>query len=137
MSQALASNASYPALAVGEKGHDFTGFRLCACCKIRESRGLGWFDVKLPIGNRVYHWACSPRCQEVIMNRNGQDQPLTEQERAAVDHAGQEAGAYLEALGKTDLAQMEFDEWMEFIQGVCLSFADYVRERAQNEDIPH
>jgi hypothetical protein len=55
----------YPALASNEKGIPFTGFRLCACCKVRESRGLGWFDPRSPIAERIYHWACSLRCQEM------------------------------------------------------------------------
>ena len=46
----------------------------------------------------------------------------TDAEIAAIRSASEPAGQYLESIGKTDLAKLEFDEWMTFLECVCTAF---------------
>jgi hypothetical protein len=46
----------------------------------------------------------------------------TDLEIQAMQAASEMAGEYLESIGKTDLATLEYDEWMTFIEVVCTTF---------------
>jgi hypothetical protein len=46
----------------------------------------------------------------------------------AIGAAGQDAGDYLEWLGKTDLATMSEDEWLQFIEVVVTGYQDKLTE---------
>jgi hypothetical protein len=52
----------------------------------------------------------------------------TETEIQCVYAASQKAGEYLEWLGKTDLATMTEDEWLEFIWITTTAFRDKMAE---------
>ena len=54
----------------------------------------------------------------------------TEYEREAIAHGGVQAGEYLEALGKTDLATMTEQEWDAFIEVVCTGYVERLGEIA-------
>lgn len=47
-------------------------------------------------------------------------------ERAAMDHAGEQAGEYLEALGKTDLAKLATEEFATLINVICTAYVDHL-----------
>lgn len=49
---------------------------------------------------------------------------LSDNEISAIVATGAIAGAHLDHLGKTDLAQMNEDEWMGFIEATVLAYAD-------------
>jgi hypothetical protein len=49
-------------------------------------------------------------------------------EIAALEAASPAGGAFLEALGKTDLAALTYDEWMQFIETVVSAFQDKMAE---------
>lgn len=49
-------------------------------------------------------------------------------ESVAIDMAGERAGAYLDQLGKTDLATLDPDEWHTFLKVVVLGFGDSLRK---------
>jgi hypothetical protein len=57
------------------------------------------------------------------------DDPTPHEIDAMVD-AGLKAGEYLESISKTDVAKLEYDEWMSFIEAVCTGFCDSMRLRA-------
>ncbi|MES2783577.1 MAG: DUF6511 domain-containing protein, partial [Pseudomonadota bacterium] len=64
--------------------------------------------------------------------------PLTDTENKAVMATGDLAGQYLDKLGKTDLATMSYEEWMDFIADTCENF---ISERsrlfeAQSDGVP-
>jgi len=96
---------------------------------------MGWFDPQRLIADRVYHFACSYACLDRIMKNKGPVDP-THNEREAYQQAAEDAGQYLTVLGKTDLAELEVDQWMEFIQGICNTYADCIQKDALKEDIP-
>ncbi len=114
----------------------FPHLKLCSCCKIRESRGLGYFNPAEPVGNRKHYPVCSHACLEKIMKLKGPPQEPSNSEQEAIETASTEAAEYITALGKTNLADFEADEWQEMIQGICMAFADKLQRKAAGEDIP-
>lgn len=50
-------------------------------------------------------------------------------ETAARDEAGEMAGAYLDSLGKTDLASLTEEEWRTFLHQVIVGFEASLRRR--------
>ena len=49
---------------------------------------------------------------------------LSHNEIQAIEAASDAGGAFLDHLGKTDMATMSRDEWMSFMEKVALGFAD-------------
>jgi hypothetical protein len=52
----------------------------------------------------------------------------TEYEREAIAHGGEQAGEYLETLGKTDLATMTPQEWDTFIEAAITGYVERLGE---------
>ena len=69
------------------------------------------------------------------MNRAPVDISKTEDQ--ALKSASNDAGCYLEALGKADLVTMTKEEWREFIKVACFSYAENMRHTVEAEDIPY
>ena len=49
-------------------------------------------------------------------------------ETAAMDHAGEMAGEYLDHLDKTDLAKLSSDEWRTLIEAICSAYVERLGE---------
>lgn len=49
-----------------------------------------------------------------------------ELEVAAMEHAGQMAGHYIEEVGKTDLATFSSDEYMTLISVICKGYINHL-----------
>lgn len=58
---------------------------------------------------------------------------LNVDEKRAVSTASEEVGAYLESIGKTDLATMTEDEWLGFVAHAYGTVAEEVRKIWENE----
>lgn len=54
-------------------------------------------------------------------------------EQEALEHAAECGGEYLESIGKTDLGDLEPEQWEEFIKVVGLNF---LRKRAELQPCP-
>jgi hypothetical protein len=54
----------------------------------------------------------------------------TPNEQAAMMQGGAMGGEYLEAIGKTDLAQLSTHEWRTFIEMVVTGYCDSLRDHA-------
>lgn len=109
---------------------------LCPCT--RQATGFAYdprlagVSVDPPVG------ACSLAHVQIIAARKGKVVPLTDTENLAVMNAAPIAGEHLEKLGKTDLALMSYEEWMDFIAATCDAF---LAERgklfeAQSDGVP-
>lgn len=59
------------------------------------------------------------------MNRASVD--ISKTEHNALQEASADAGMYIEALGKFNLAEMSPDEWSELIKVACFSYAEAMR----------
>jgi Family of unknown function (DUF6511) len=110
-----------------------TGRRgVCAVCR-RGARGFGWFDARFGIGDpRRDHSRrrfCSLVCQGICERRLAMIDP-TRHERAAMDHAVDMAGEYVESLGRTDLMAWSPEEFATLIEVIVTAFTDRLRELA-------
>ncbi|MDR7037431.1 hypothetical protein J2X36_002178 [Methylobacterium sp. BE186] len=99
---------------------------ICGVCR-RRAIGLGWAGRQ---GHPVM-WLCdSPVCGTLA--RSVYEMPkvaLDRFEQAARDEAGDMAGAYLESIGKTDLARLTEEEWKTFLHQVLVGFEASLRRR--------
>lgn len=83
---------------------------------------LKWVCAEcVPLAKGIYHM---PRAQ------------IDEFERKALDDAGEAAGAYLDEIGKTDLAAMTPEEWAAFWERGLLAYGRAMREQATKLHAP-
>ncbi len=52
-----------------------------------------------------------------------------EHELAAMRHAGNAAGEFIDALGRTDMAQWTSTEWVSFVETICGAYVDSLIEQ--------
>lgn len=57
----------------------------------------------------------------------------TPNERAAMAEGGKAGGAYLDSLGRTDLAQLSEEEWDSFVEAIITGYCDHLRELAAKD----
>ena len=92
----------------------------CAVCR----RASGAVAVDIP--GRGYARFCSLDCSEIWMKRR----PQAPDEKAALEAGGAAAGAYLDSIGKTDLATMTADEWTAFCAALFEATCESLRRQA-------
>jgi len=93
----------------------------CRACD-RPTRHWDWFRHER--GLRV-HWTvptCSRVCLEIWKERRMVDP--NEFELAAMRRAGEAAGEFIDALGRTDMAQWAPAEWSSFVETICGAYVD-------------
>ena len=98
----------------------------CRTCR-RRARYLDWF---LPHRGIRLHWTvptCSPVCFELWKERRMVDP--NPYELAAMGQAGACAGAYIDALGRTDMAAWSEADWTAFIEVICGGYVDALIEQ--------
>lgn len=118
---------------------------LCAACP-REARGFGWSEPQpmkrvqakptrknkapppKPKPDKTFH-ACSMTCMDIIAAKEGNMDNPTKHEIGAMRDAAGRGGEFLNNLGKTDLATMDQNEWMQFVESVCTGYVDAIRSR--------
>jgi Family of unknown function (DUF6511) len=94
----------------------------CAICGRRTKPHRQWIA---PDGTRT----CSIRCFENLLG--GEQRIMIDPlplEQAAMDHAGKQAGEYVDAIEKTDLAQFTGEEWATLINVVCSAFIEHLHQ---------
>jgi hypothetical protein len=57
-------------------------------------------------------------------------------EIGAALEAGNEAGAFLDEIGKTDMATLDGDEWREFLRRVIVGFENSMRRKILTGEAP-
>ncbi|MEM1346642.1 MAG: DUF6511 domain-containing protein [Pseudomonadota bacterium] len=104
-------------------------------CNVCSRQGQG-FEYRDPVfrGDSPVHF-CSFACSEVFMVSRARDVPLTHDEARALKAGGDQAGAYLDRLGKTDLATLTPEEWHEFCRLLYVGTCDDLALQAQ-ESVP-
>ena len=96
----------------------------CAVCR-RESQGFTFHQPKKPMVQ-----FCSTECTRLYMIAG---QALTPSEEIAVIKGGDEAGAYLEKIGKFDLSTMTGPEWETFCQTLFAASCAELRRMADDQ----
>lgn len=71
--------------------------------------------------------ACSQWCITAFLENKTMIDP-DENEVTALEHAGENAGEYLESLGRTDLAKLSPEEWQTFLAVVVHNYNEKWRE---------
>ena len=109
----------------------------CGVCR-REATGLAYVPPSRWKKETPFFWLCDdPACislGKTVFQMT--EKQLSAHEGFALHEAGQDAGAYLESIGKTDLADMTEIEWHCFLSTVLTSFGDKMRARLLNHVAP-
>jgi hypothetical protein len=88
--------------------------------------------VTISISGEMLAHTCSIECGALFIAAKGQ--PKMEQfEREAIMSGGAKAGAYLDSIGKSDLATMTREEWATFCETLWREACDALRKRAEDE----
>lgn len=104
----------------------------CLICRRRDC-GLGVHKGK----NGPLRWFCQDcgpnlACKAIAMASREFDRA----EQHAVQEAGDAAGAYLDSIGKTDLATLTEAEWGEFCRRMVRGFETAMREAIRRHEAP-
>lgn len=105
--------------------------QLCGCCG-RTATGFGY----APKTGQTILWVCdSVECLQIAKDSYSmkQDQ-FTRLESLAAGKGGEEGGAFLDDIGKSDLAALTPDEWHEFcrrmVAGYRKGLVDLIKSEA-------
>ena len=85
--------------------------------------------ITITKGNGVPAQLCSDECAKVYIMR---PEKLDFNEKAAVAAGGQAAGAYLESIGKTDLATLTEPQWLRFCETLFAETCADLRRQADD-----
>lgn len=106
---------------------------VCFCC-LRRDEGAGF-----PVPNRHNRiiWSCN---DHIPLGRKAAAMPQAEfdiYEKQSLEAAGNKAGQMLDdKYGKTDLADLEFYEYLDFCKTLVKAFGDELAARLQSYDPP-
>ena len=103
---------------------------LCSCCQ-RAATGFGY----TPNAKKPILWLCDdPACIQIAKDSYTmkQDQ-FTRLESLAAGKGGEEGGAFLDGIGKSDLAQLNEGEWFEFCRRIVAGYRKGLVELLKNE----
>ena len=105
---------------------------MCVICR-RDARGYG-FAPRYIREEAPDSKQCSRRCQNITARLKGMIDP-NKHETNALAAASISAGAYVEEIGKTDLANWSEQEWATLIDVAVTAFQDFLRQ-AYADDPP-
>ena len=105
---------------------------MCVICR-RDARGYG-FAPRYIREEAPDSKQCSRRCQNITARLKGMIDP-NKHEANALAAASISAGAYVEEIGKTDLANWSEQEWATLIDVAVTAFQDFLRQ-AYADDPP-
>ena len=105
----------------------------CPICG-RSPRGFGYQRPHDQYAPRFK--ACSMQCLNIISKWKGKMEiKLDKFEEEGIDAASEEAGRYLEGLGKFDIALLSASEWRKLLATVFVAATARIRE-IRSDDIP-
>lgn len=98
---------------------------ICAVCHRH-----AWWIGYAPTPRSALIWCCNVCCRHreswKVYKMNAAE--LDACEKMATGLAGEEAGAYLDELGKTDLATLTQEEWQTFLSRIVTGFEKYMQK---------
>lgn len=99
---------------------------ICFCCR-RQDSGVGYFKQGTP--HRIV-WSCDAHIPFIRKAVAMSQSEFTIYEKRAVAEAGAVAGQKLVMeFGRTDLAQLTPDEWLQFCETLIRAFGDDLARR--------
>lgn len=106
--------------------------RLCAVCR-RRAIGRGYSNRARTVKDIA--WVCDdPECIEIAARTYTMKQvEFSRLEEMATIEGGADAGAYLDKLGKTDLASLTQDEWDEFCRTLVAGYRLALKTKLRDE----
>jgi hypothetical protein len=116
---------------------------VCAVCR-RHAVGLGYVPHYRNPGSRFSQprgptiWLCDDVGCHAAAKKvyHMPDQLLDAYEIGAALEAGAESGAFLEQIGKTDLALLTASEWRELLRRMFTGFERVMRRKILNDEAP-
>lgn len=92
---------------------------ICACCA-RSATGLGY----TPNARKPVLWICDdPDCIQLAKDSyTMKAETFTRIESLAAGKGGEEGGAFLDHIGKSDLTHLTPDEWFEFCRRIVAGY---------------
>jgi hypothetical protein len=94
------------------------------------SRAGAGFAFSAPQTHSPPVFFCSMHCSEVWMVAHRRKIELTRDETTAALAGGKVAGAFLEHLGRTDMAQLSRVEWAEFCERLTRGYLEDLQRQA-------
>lgn len=108
------------------------------CCAVCGRQAASSTAVRGVFVRRGAFWLCTdPYCHtaaEGLADMKADE--LSETELAALVDAGNAGGAYLDSIGKTDLASLSPDEYAAFIHAVFSAFGGSMRRQCAKIEVP-
>jgi len=107
-----------------------THYATCGVCR-RRADGVGYASG----GRFPPTWVCDA-CGPELGRAAHHAREFDVYEQRAIEAAGGEAGSYLDAIGKSDLATLSADEWTTFLRTFLDGFTHHVREQVEQGRAP-
>lgn len=103
---------------------------ICGCCG-RAATGFGY----APRTGQTVLWVCDdPQCLQLAKDTYTMKQEqFSRLESLAASKGGEEGGAFLDGIGKTDLATLTPDEWHEFCRRIVAGYRKALVEDLKGE----
>lgn len=108
----------------------------CIVCRRRDC-GFGVMKGGLKSRNPKTGWYCDDCGPALAQKAVAMSQrEFDRAEQGAILQAGDEAGAFLDQIGKTDLATLTEDEWTQFLLTYTRAFGEKMRTALRNNEPP-
>jgi hypothetical protein len=101
----------------------------CAVC----NRVSADFAFNAPAAREPPVFFCSMHCSEAWMIAHRKKIELTRDEAVAALAGGKVAGAFLDQLGRTDVAQLSRVEWAEFCERLTRGYLEELQRQADTQ----
>ena len=111
---------------------------ICACCQ-RLAAGFAYSTNKWGKGPHI--WWCETCAMQLNKSQAEKIYKMTTAkmqlwENPALKKAGKDAGEFLDTIGKTDLATLTEDEWLEFLRRFVVARERHLRNAIVNNEAP-
>jgi hypothetical protein len=101
----------------------------CCVCRRRD-------DGLAVARGRAFHWTCEAHVPLAKRIASMPRKKLDNFEQKALRAAGDQAGAYLDSIGKTDLATLDEVQWVAFLRKVVDGFGDALEAELSSDEAP-
>jgi len=105
---------------------------VCFCCRRRDD-GVGFIVTGKP---PKILWSCRDHIHLAEKAHRMPRRELDLHEQDALKEAGDAGGAYLDGIGKSDLAHLDGVQWVSFLRTVLNTFGEALAKRLESDEAP-